>query len=78
MTLMKKILLLIGSLLLVFSFAACEKEGPAEKAGEKVDESAEKTKEKMEEAGEKMEEKAEKAGNKMEEAGQDVQEAIEK
>ncbi len=78
MALMKKILLLIGSFLLVFSFAACEKEGPAEKAGKKVDESVEKTKEKMEEAGEKMEETAEKAGNKMEEAGEEAKEAVQK
>jgi hypothetical protein len=31
----------------------CEQEGPAERAGEKVDEAVEKADEKMEEAGEK-------------------------
>ena len=78
MTLIKKAFLMIGSLLLVFSFAACEKEGPAEKAGEKVDKAVENTQEKMEEAGEKMEETAEKAGDKMEEAGEEVKESTQK
>ncbi|MFZ7126713.1 MAG: hypothetical protein ACOWWM_11230 [Desulfobacterales bacterium] len=46
-------------LALVFVLAACEQEGPAERAGEKIDEAAETTAEKMEDAGEAVEEKAE-------------------
>jgi hypothetical protein len=78
MTLIKKVLLVICSLLLVFSFTACKKEGPAERAGEKIDETVEKAGEKMEEAGEEMKETSEKAGEKIEEAGEEVKEATEK
>ena len=41
-------------------------EGPAEHAGEKVDEAAEDVKEKAEEAGDKMENAADKAEDKVE------------
>jgi len=40
---------------------ACEKEGPAEKAGEKVDQTVEKAGDKMEAAGEAVKEKSEEA-----------------
>ncbi|MFZ7110658.1 MAG: hypothetical protein ACOWYE_03160 [Desulfatiglandales bacterium] len=39
------------------SISGCEKEGPAEKAGEKIDETIEEAGEKMEEAGDKIKEK---------------------
>ena len=49
--------------LFLFIFAlgrsACEKEGPAEKAGEKLDEAVEEAGEKLEEAGDKIREKTE-------------------
>ncbi|HBP89623.1 MAG: hypothetical protein KC592_14405 [Nitrospira sp.] len=54
----KRVLVLLcftGSLLGVM---ACEQEGPAERAGERVDESMEKAGEKMEEAGENIQDSA--------------------
>lgn len=55
-----------------FFATACEKEGPAEKAGEKVDDAYSEAMEKAEEAGEKMEE----AGEKVEEALEEAEEAV--
>lgn len=49
--------LLIG--MLGAGLVACEDEGPAEEAGENIDESMEDTGEEMEERGEEMEEAAE-------------------
>ena len=54
----KRILLvacLSGSL---FGALGCEQEGPAERAGERVDESMEKAGEKMEQAGENIQDSA--------------------
>lgn len=53
---------------------ACEKKGPAEKAGEKIDHAYSEAKDKAEEAGEKMEE----AGEKIEEALEEAEEAVKK
>jgi hypothetical protein len=39
----------------VAGLSACEREGPAERAGEKMDEAAEKAGEKIENAGDKVE-----------------------
>jgi len=53
--------LVAASIALAFSIAACESrrhEGPAERAGEKVDQGAKKLGEKMEEGGQKLQEKA--------------------
>jgi hypothetical protein len=47
--------------------AGCESEGPAEQAGERVDEAVESASEALEEAGEQMEDKLEEAGDKVEE-----------
>jgi hyperosmotically inducible protein len=52
----------------VIGLAGCQKEGPAEKAGEKVDQAAEKMGEQVENAGEAMVEKAEKAGEYMDDS----------
>jgi len=60
MTLIRKVLLLVCSLMLVFSLASCEKKGPAEKAGEKIDKAIEKTGEKVEKAGDEIKKKTEK------------------
>lgn len=68
MTFVKRALLLLCGILLALSFAACKKEGPAEKMGKKVDEAVEQTKEKMEETGKAMEEATEESAEKMEEA----------
>jgi hypothetical protein len=58
--------LLLSSALLAGACASSQKEpdGPAERAGEKVDEAAEDTKEAAEEAGDKVEEKTDEAVEK--------------
>jgi len=54
---------------LLAALAGCQKkEGPAETAGKKIDQTVEK-------AGEKIEEAKEKIGEKMEKAGQDLKDA---
>lgn len=68
MSILKKIILAFFSCMIIVSFAACKKEGPAERAGEKIDKTVEK-------AGEKVKESSEKAGDKIEEAGEKVKEA---
>lgn len=60
------------SFLLVFS--ACEDQGPAEKAGEEIDETMEKTGDVLEDAGDKVKEAVEEGGEKLEEAGEKIQE----
>lgn len=42
----------------VFALAGCEKEGPAERAGEKIDNSAEKAGQQVEKAGDKIQDAA--------------------
>jgi hypothetical protein len=71
MSILKKIILGFFSIMLIVSFTACKKEGPAERAGKKIDEVVEKS-------GEKMKESAEKAGDKIKEAGEKVKEATKK
>lgn len=71
MSILKKIMLVFFSCMIVVSFAACKKEGPAERAGQKIDETVEK-------AGEKTKEAVEKAGDKIEEAGDKVKESTKK
>ena len=51
----------------VFAYG-CEKKGPAEKAGEKIDDTMHEALDKAEEAGEKIEDAAEDAREKIEEA----------
>jgi hyperosmotically inducible protein len=58
----KKIIVLAAILSIAVAFAACDQEGPAEKAGKKIDNAVEK-------AGEKIDEATEAAGDKLEEAG---------
>jgi hypothetical protein len=71
MSILKKIVLVLFSCMIMVSFTACKKEGPAERAGKKMDEAVEK-------AGEKIKESAEKAGDKIEEAGEKVKDATKK
>lgn len=73
MKIVKKILVLMccGALLALFS--ACKEQGPAETAGERIDEAVEQTREKIEEAGDTVKEKTEEVGERMEEAGEDLQ-----
>jgi len=63
------------ALILVAAIVAsgCEKKGPAEKAGEKIDRAYTEALEKAEEAGEKMED----AGEKIDEAIRKAEEAVE-
>lgn len=75
---MKKIIqgfaLIFCCLALSIVLQSCEQEGPAEKAGEKVDSVMEQTKEKMEEAGDKMQETVEEGGEELEKMGEKMQE----
>ena len=48
--------MVLASALTIGGFACEEKEGPAEKAGEKIDETVEEAGDKIEEAGDKVEE----------------------
>lgn len=52
MSILKKIILIIFSSMIIVSLAACKKEGPAERAGQKIDETVEKAGEKIKESAE--------------------------
>ena len=53
----RHIIALTLSALLLATLPACEKEGPAEQAGEKIDQAVESAGEKLEEAGDELREK---------------------
>jgi len=55
MTFKKSAAVAAFALAAALSLSACEEEGPAEQAGEAIDESVEETGEAMEEAGEELE-----------------------
>jgi hyperosmotically inducible periplasmic protein len=59
----KRLLPLFCGLLLAFSVTACDRQGPAERAGERIDEGAER-------AGERIEEGTERTGERLEETGE--------
>jgi len=64
MTLTARTWLMPAALATVFLCAACEPEkGPAEKAGEAIDNAVDKAGDKIEEAGDKVEDAADKAKN---------------
>jgi len=66
MAALKKIIVLISFLaFLGIGTIGCEQEGPAEKTGEKIDDTAEQVAEKAEELKEETGEKLEEAGEKM-------------
>ena len=71
MSILKNIILVFFISMIIVSFTACKKEGPAERAGKKIDETVEKT-------GEKIKESTEKVGDKIEEAGEKVKESTKK
>jgi len=71
MSILKTIVLVLFSCMIIVSFTACKKEGPAERAGEKIDRAVEKT-------GDEIKESTEKAGDKIEEAGDKVKESTKK
>lgn len=72
----KTLLISLAMILLMLGLSACEQEGPAERAGEKVDAAAERAKEAVdpqgpaERAGEKADETMERAGEATEERTQ--------
>lgn len=49
------LLIVVLAVSLTLTITACEKKGPAEKAGEKVDQAVEKTSDTLHDAGEKIE-----------------------
>ena len=49
MSFLKKTIVTLTMLLLVFSFVGCEREGPAERAGKKIDQTIEDAKKSLEE-----------------------------
>lgn len=59
-----------------FTLVGCGNDGPAERAGEKVDQAIENSGEKMEEAGEKANEAIEESGDKLEETGENMKESV--
>ena len=59
---------LLATGILVFTLAGCEKEGPAEQAGEQIDEAVETMQDKADDAGDKAMDELEEAGDKIEEA----------
>ena len=59
---------LIALATLMFLLTACEKEGPAEQAGENIDQAVEQIQEKADAAGDKAMGTVEQAGDKIEEA----------
>jgi hypothetical protein len=71
-------LLMIVALFLFLGFSGCDKEGPAEKAGKKIDKSVEEVKEAAEEAGDKLtgQGPAEELGEKIDDSVEEVKEAV--
>ncbi len=53
-------LAVLAAVAMVFTLAACEKEGPMERAGKKIDNAAEKVGDKVEAAGDKIKDAAKK------------------
>jgi hyperosmotically inducible protein len=77
MSTLKKLSVLSAGLLIAVGLFACEQKGPAEKVGEKIDQSVEQAKEKIEDAT-KPEGPMEKAGKKIDEVVEDTKEAVKK
>ena len=70
---LKSVALFVCCLGLVIILQSCEEQGPAEKAGEKVDNVMEQAQEKLEEAGDKMKDAVEQGKETLEEASEDNQ-----
>lgn len=77
MSFLKKALVVFCCGFFLFAFTGCESEGPAEKAGEKVDKLMSQTKEKVEEAGKAVQESVEEAGEEVHEGAEKATRAIE-
>jgi len=61
-------LVVMSAVALLLSLSGCEREGPAEKVGENIDETAETIQEGVEATGDKAMDKLEQAGDEVEEA----------
>ena len=68
----KKMLIIVFLIPFVFGFIGCESKGPAEKAGEKIDETVEKAGDKAEEAAEAVKDKAEDVKEKAKDTAEKV------
>lgn len=66
----KNLILVTAITLMSISVTACQEKGPAEKAGEEIDNAAENL-------GDKIEDATDEAGDKVEEAGDKVEDATE-
>jgi len=62
---LKRLLTIMVLILSISVFTACESKGPAEKAGEKVDEAVQKTTDKAKEVTETVKDKAEEVGEEV-------------
>ncbi len=82
-TTQKQLLTSLGTMVLVFGLSACEPEGDAERAGERIDDAAEKAAEAVnpegpaERAGETIDEATEEAGEAAEDLGDKAEEKTE-
>lgn len=65
----ERILVAATAVLLALSLSACEKEGPAEKAGKSVDQAADQAQQNMENAGESLQQGAKETKDKAAEMG---------
>jgi polyhydroxyalkanoate synthesis regulator phasin len=68
--LLKRLLTIMVLILSISVFSACESKGPAEKAGEKIDQVVEKTTDKAKEVTDDVKEKAEEAGKEVKKSTQ--------
>jgi len=68
MKITERIKVSVISALLVVGLSACDKPGPAETAGKKIDQAAGKAGDKMNETGDKLGNKLEQAGDAMDDA----------
>lgn len=68
MNISKSLLVIGASMIFTVGLAACDKKGPAETAGESIDQAAEKAGDKMGEAVNKLDEQSEKAGEAIDDA----------
>ncbi len=68
MEFLKKAAVVLILSLFVAAFVGCKEKGPAEKAGEKIDETMKKAGSELDKAGEKIGETVEEAGDKAKEA----------
>lgn len=72
MTMIQKFFFSVFVLVLLSGLSACEREGTATRAGQKVDQATDRAEQKLEQAGQSLSQAAGKAEQKMEQAGQAI------